>query len=118
MVVKTSTTAYVDGGYSQAGDQITYTYAVTNNGPGPGDRHHGQRQQDPECRHQLSELDRWPAGQSETCTGIYTVTQADVDAGSVTNTATVSATTITNETLTSAPSSVTVEPRTPSTASA
>ena len=26
MVVKTSTTAYADGGYSQAGDTITYNY--------------------------------------------------------------------------------------------
>ena len=56
MVVKTSTTAYPDGGYSQAGDQITYSYAVTNNGPGHADQHHGQRQQDPECRHHLPEL--------------------------------------------------------------
>ena len=44
----------------------------------------------------------------ETCTGTYTVTQADVDNGSVTNTATVSATRPSSEVLTSAPSSVTV----------
>ena len=46
-------------------------------------------------------------GASETCTGVYTVTQGDVDAGSVTNSATASATYKSN-TVSSAPAVVTV----------
>jgi uncharacterized repeat protein (TIGR01451 family) len=107
MVVKTSTTAYVDGGYSQAGDQITYNYAVTNNGGGTvtGITVNDNKIPSTSITCPNSSL---ASGASETCTGVYTVTQADVDAGSVTNTATVSATTSGNETVTSAPSSVTV----------
>ncbi len=56
MVVKTSTTAYADGGYSQAGDTITYNFAVTNTGPDTRERHLGGGQQHPERRHQLSRL--------------------------------------------------------------
>ena len=46
------------------------------------------------------------AGASETCTGSYTVTQADVDTGSVTNTATASGTDPQSNTVTSGSSSV------------
>ncbi len=48
-------------------------------------------------------------GVSETCTGTYTVTQANVDSGSVTNTATAHATNPQSVAVTSATSSVTVE---------
>src|SRR5664280_2625583 len=48
------------------------------------------------------------SGASETCTGTYTTTQADVDAGSVTNTATASGTDPEGGSVTSSPSSVTV----------
>ena len=48
-------------------------------------------------------------GASETCTGSYTVTQADVDTGSVTNTATASGTNPQAVAVTSSSSSVTVE---------
>ena len=108
IVVKTSTTAYVDGGYSKAGDTINYSYAVTN------------PSQDTVTNITISD-NKIPSaditcpssslagGASETCTATYTVTQADVDNGSVTNTATVSATdSTTNQVATSAPSSVTV----------
>ncbi len=108
MVVKTSTTAYTDGGYSQPGDQITYSYAVTNNDPDPvtGITVNDNKIPSADITCPNSSL---ASGDSETCTGVYTVTQADVDAGFVTNTATVSATTVTNEVVTSAPSSVTVD---------
>jgi uncharacterized repeat protein (TIGR01451 family) len=48
-------------------------------------------------------------GASETCTGSYTVTQADVDNGSVTNTATANGTAPDPTTVHSNPSSVTVD---------
>ena len=108
MVVKTSTTAYQDGGYGAAGDTITYTYAVTNTGP---DAVTGIQVND----NKIPSADiscpstTLAGGASENCTGTYTVTQADVDNGSVTNAATITATSIADETLTSAPSSVTVD---------
>ncbi len=42
MVVKTSTTDYTDGGYSQAGDTINYSYAVTNTSSATRYRRPGQ----------------------------------------------------------------------------
>ena len=108
LVVKTSTTAYSDGGYSQAGDTIDYSYLVTNTGP------------DTETGIQINDnkiptaaitcpSSSLASGASETCTGTYTVTQADVDAGSVTNTATAAGPNTSGDPIDSAPSSVTVD---------
>ena len=76
-------------GYGAAGDTIPYSYLVTNLDPRPPCRVSPYR---PRClRHQLPEP-TLAIGGSETCTGTYTVSQADVDNGSFTDNATVSAT--------------------------
>ena len=100
-VAKSTTTA----GYGATGDTISYDYLVTNTGTvtlgsvGVSDN----------LIPGVSCPDASLApGASETCTGTYSVTQADVDAGSVTNTATASGTDF-EGTATSAPSSVTVD---------
>ena len=80
ILVKSTTST----GYAAAGNTIPYSYLVTQ---------HRQPHlstsavSDTDRQRQLPGLDARP-GASETCTGTYTVTQADVDAGSVTNTAT------------------------------
>ncbi|WP_157550137.1 DUF7507 domain-containing protein, partial [Microbacterium sp. Leaf161] len=91
----TKTSALAPGGTGRAGDVVIYTFTITNTGqstltdivlsdPLPG----------------LSAITfgTWPgtagtltAGQSVTATASYTLTQNDVDAGSVANTATVNA---------------------------
>ncbi len=108
MVVKTATTAYQDGGYSVAGDQISYSYAVTNNGPGTLTNITVSDNKIPSADISCPSSSL-ASGASETCTATYTVTQADVDAGSVTNTATVSGTSPSGNTVTSVSSSVTVD---------
>ncbi len=102
-VTKSTTSA----GYSASGQTITYHYLVTNTGTtalgsvvvsddkvAPADL---------SCPGSTLAV-----GASETCTGTYATTQADVDAGSVTNTATASGTDPYGLQVTSAPSSVTV----------
>ena len=77
--------------FSAPGTQVTYTYVVTNTGN--------------VTLHSVNVADPLPGlssvtcptttlapGQSESCTATYTTTQADVDNGGVTNTATVSGT--------------------------
>jgi uncharacterized repeat protein (TIGR01451 family) len=88
--------------YAAVGDVINYEYIVTNSGnvslSGPfvvDD----DRATDESCPATAS-LD---PGDSITCTGSYTITQADLDAGSVTNTASA-----TNGTVTSNDDSVTI----------
>ena len=72
--------------YSAAGTTITYSYLVTNTGNtvlqavGVSDPMHG-------LSAVACPLGTLPVGQSETCTATYITTQADVDAGSITNTA-------------------------------
>ena len=93
-------------GYAAAGDVIHYNYSLTNTGTttlsdvGVSDNLIA----DVSCPD--SSL---APGASETCTGSYTVTQSDVDAGSVTNTAAATATDPQNNTVTSGSSSITVD---------
>jgi uncharacterized repeat protein (TIGR01451 family) len=74
--------------YTIAGQVISYTYKVTNTGT--------TTENDVAVSDNLISDVTCPdatlaPGQSETCTGSYTVTQEDVDNGSITNTATASA---------------------------
>ena len=113
-VVKTTATA----SYGAAGQTITYQYAITNTGGDPLTDVTLSDSLVPDgetivCPAPYGDgVDdapfTLPAGDTETCTGTYTVTQADVNNGSVTNTATVSGTNSSDEVVTSAPSSVTV----------
>ncbi|HXW34550.1 MAG TPA: hypothetical protein VEJ87_08215, partial [Acidimicrobiales bacterium] len=93
-------------GYGRAGEVIDYSYVVTNTGTttltgvGVSDN----KVADVSCPD--SSL---APGASETCTGSYTVSQADVDAGSVTNTATATATAPDPHPVSSNTASVTVD---------
>jgi len=108
MVLKTSTTNYTDGGYSKAGDQIDYNSALTNQGPDTLSNVTVNDNKIPTADIVCPDGSTLAGNTSENCTGVYTVTQADVDNGSVSNTAYVTATSISGESLTSASSSVTV----------
>ncbi|PJJ73531.1 putative repeat protein (TIGR01451 family) [Diaminobutyricimonas aerilata] len=89
----TKTSALAPGATGRAGDVLTYTFTATNTGGAPLT---GVAISDPLPR--LSTLAyAWPGaagalapGQAVTATGTYTLTQADVDAGSIANTATTS----------------------------
>ena len=80
----TLTTTAVSGGFTRAGDVVTYDYLVTDTGSSPV---HGIALSDDhvagaglQCPHTvLAALD------SMTCTGTYSATQADVDAGTITS---------------------------------
>nr|WP_231118286.1 OmpA family protein [Lysobacter silvisoli] len=96
---------------SAVGDTVAYSFAVTNSGnvtinnlvinetafSGTGTA--------PVVTCPVTTL---APGESTTCTASYTVTQADIDAGSITNTATASGTDPGNNPATSPPSSATV----------
>ena len=72
-----------------AGDAIDYNYLVTNTGTTTESGISVSDNLVPDVSCPPGSL---APGASETCTGSYTVTQADVDAGSVTNTASASGT--------------------------
>ncbi len=100
----TLTKTTTSSGYGAAGQAIPYSYLVTNTGA--------------TTLTNIAVTDNKNSvscpsgtlakGASETCTGTYTVTQADVDGGSVTNSATVAGTTPSGTIVSSSPSVVTV----------
>ena len=92
-------------GYGAAGNTIPYTYLVTNTGTTTLS---GVSVSDNKVASVSCPDASLAPGASETCTGTYRVTQADVDNGSVTNTATAGATAPDLNTVDSSPSSVTV----------
>ncbi len=100
------TVSTTSSGYGKTGDTIQLSYLVTNDTEGTVT---GVTVTD----NLLGDAITCPqpslaAGTTETCTGTYAVTQADVDAGSVTDTATAGATSVSDVALTSPASSVTV----------
>ena len=72
--------------YSAPGEQITYTYAVTNTG---NVTLHGITLTDNKLGAITCPVTALPPNESTTCTAEHTTTQADVDAGHITNSATV-----------------------------
>jgi uncharacterized repeat protein (TIGR01451 family) len=92
-------------GYSAAGNTIPYSYLVTNTGT---TTLHGVSVADNKIASVNCPSGNVAPGGSVTCTASYTATEADVDAGSLTNTATAVATDPHSNTLTSNSSSVTV----------
>ena len=95
------------------GETLHYSFLVTNTGDvtlapvtinDTGFTGHGTR---PVVTCPAGAVSLAPAA-SVTCTATYTVTQADVDAGSVSNTATASGKTPASQAITSAPSSTTI----------
>ncbi len=81
-----------------AGSTITYTFEITNTG---NVTVHGVTIDDPMVGTVTCPVAPLAPGATTTCTATYALTQADVDAGHVTNTATASALSPTNATATS-----------------
>ncbi len=76
-------------GRTDAGDQISYSFAITNTG---SVTLNSVRVSDNRVGAVSCPVTTLAPGASTTCTATYTLTQADVDAGTVTNTATATAT--------------------------
>ena len=89
-LTKSAIAADVDGdGHIDLGDRITWTFLVSNTGTVTV---HSVAVDDPTAGAVAAPRRRWRPGASTTCTAAdHTVTQADVDAGVVDNTATASA---------------------------
>ena len=94
-------------GYGAAGDTIPYSYLVTNLDPTSALSNVAVA--DPGVAGLNCPSSTLAIGGSETCTGTYTVSQADVDSGSVTDNATVSAIDASSNPVSSLPSSVTTD---------
>ena len=75
--------------FNAAGQVITYSYTVTNTGAGPLT---GITVTDPAVPGVSCPSAALAAGTSQTCTGTYTTTAADLAAGTITDTATAGAT--------------------------
>jgi hypothetical protein len=100
----TLTKSTTSTGYGAAGQTIGYNYLVTNSGNATlNNVSVSDNKNAVSCP--SSTLSK---GASETCTGTYVVTQADVDSGSVTNTASASANGPENISVSSSPAIVTV----------
>jgi len=102
------------GGFRQAGDTISYLYQVTNTGAGPLS---GITVKDPAVPQVSCPAAQLAAGASETCTGSYTVTTANVTAGQVTDHATAAGTTPAAAAIASNSATVTVHEAWPAAAS-
>ncbi len=99
------------GSVARAGRVITYSFQITNTGNRPltnvnvADTAFSGTGPPPAISCPVTSL---AAGASTTCTGTYTVTQADIDAGAITNTAVATGTAPSGAGVTSMPSSTTV----------
>jgi len=92
--------------FTAAGQAITYSYLVTDTGTGLG--LHGITVTDAAVPGISCPSGVLPGGESETCTGSYTTTAADLAAGKITDTATATGATLDGVPVTSTPSTVTV----------
>ncbi|MFG2698910.1 LPXTG cell wall anchor domain-containing protein [Kitasatospora sp. NPDC048407] len=90
----------------RAGDTVTYTYTVTNTGAVPV---HGITVSDDRVAAVVCEATTLNPGQGAVCHGSYTITEEDVQAGRVTNTATASGTDPEGHPVVSPPGEATVE---------
>lgn len=101
---KVGKTTDVNGnGKLDAGDTIEYQFVVTNSGTRDAT---GVAVHDPKAKVSCPSS-TVVAGTSMTCTAIYTISQTDVDGGSVQNTATITGTTPDGKPIVSPPDSVT-----------
>jgi uncharacterized repeat protein (TIGR01451 family) len=75
--------------FRAAGDEVTFTVVVTNTGTATLTNVRVNDPLVPLTCAPGTPVDRLRAGETITCRGTYVVTQADIDSGSVTNTATV-----------------------------
>ncbi|MDZ5145670.1 DUF11 domain-containing protein [Microbacterium testaceum] len=91
-------------GITDAGDQIQFSYRITNGGQLPLT---DVRAENPKLDTVSCPVTELPIGASTTCSATYTVTTADIAAGTVENTVTANGATPSGAVVTSAPSSTT-----------